>query len=361
MTPAMQKSSPKPTRFRELLLTIAGLLLVAGGLYWFYADQISLTGQVVGAAIPVKSSISGTVSRIPVQKGQLARKGDPLLFLKDEAQRDALELELQALGRVEAAVPPHLLASLAEPDLENRLLLARQAEDEALRFVGQASAAEAGAAVAARRINQFGKEDENAPGNRETLLAHERAKRVLEQARAEYEAKSLARAAMAAELQELRAAARSAGLNLRGYTEQRARVRAAEAALEATVLPAPEDGFVAEIKADPEAVLAAGQTALLFLPLTASPEVAAFVSEKTAAHLAPGQRCLIRVSSVSDPLEGAVASLSPRPSGPGDGENTEEENILVRILLDPADGSAGGSPFPLLPDGAAAVVTIHLR
>jgi multidrug resistance efflux pump len=263
---------------------------------------------------------------------------------------------------MEAAVPPALLPSLARPDRERRLALARQAEEEALRFVGEASAAEAGAAVAARRAVLVKKEGKIAADRyQEALLAHERAKKVLDQARAEYEARSLARAAAAAELRELSAAMRASGLNLNSYEEQRARTRAAEKALDAAVLRAPEDGLVADVAADPGTELAAGQTALLFLPLSASPEVSAFVSEKTAAHLRPGQRCLVRVSSVPDPLEGSVAALAPRPAGIPEREEdgTGEEKIMVLIRLTAREQPAGLPP--LLPDGAPAVITIYLN
>jgi multidrug resistance efflux pump len=197
----------------------------------------------------------------------------------------------------------------------------------------------------------------------EALLAHERAKRVLEQARAEYETRSLARAAAVAELRDLRAAARDSGLNLREYEEQRARTRAAEENLGAAVLRAPEDGFVTEIAAAPDATLTAGQTALQFLPLAASPEIVLFVSEKTAALLAPGQRCAIRIASVPGPLEGAVASLSPRPADSRDNreDGGEEENILVRIRLAFKTQPAAANGPPFLPDGAAAVATIYLQ
>jgi multidrug resistance efflux pump len=366
MTLAMPKASPPPRRLREILLAAAGLLLIGGGLYWFYADQISLTGRVTGAAIPVKAPIAGTVSRIPAREGQSVPKGEPLLFLKDDGLRDALERERQALARMEAAVPPSLRPSLAgtAPNLEALIPLAQQAEAEALRFVGEASTAEAGAAVAARRAALLRQEGRIAEERRqEALLAHERTKKVLEQARAEYENKSLARAAAVAELRGLREAMRGAGLNMREYEEQRARTRTAEENLGAAVLRAPEDGFVTEILAGPDATLTAGQTALHFLPLAASPEIVLFVSEKTAALLAPGQRCVVRVASVPGALEGAVASLSPRPSGSRDDQEGggEEENILVRIRLAfKTQPAVTGNP-PFLPDGAAAVATIYLQ
>jgi multidrug resistance efflux pump len=361
MTPAPPKSSPSPARLREILTLIAGILLLGGGLYWFFDNQINLTGRVTNAGLPLKPSISGTVRLIPVQKGQSVNKGDPLLFLEDGSLLDALERERQTLDRMEAALPPALLPFLAAPDREGRLSLARQAEEEALRFVGDASAAEAGAAVAARRAVLLDKEGKVAADRQqEALLAHERAKKALDQARAEFEARSLARAALAAELRDLNAALRASGLSLNSYEEQRARTRAAEKALDAAVLRAPEDGIVADVAADPDTELAAGQTALIFLPLSASPQVSAFVSENTAAHLAPGQRCLVRVSSLPDPLEGSIAALVPRPAGIPEKEKdgTEEGEIMVLIRLAPGERPAGFPP--LLPDGAPAVITIYL-
>jgi ABC-type transport system involved in cytochrome bd biosynthesis fused ATPase/permease subunit len=62
------------------------------------------------------------------------------------------------------------------------------------------------------------------------MLAHARAKRVLEQARAEYEAKSLAWAAIAADLREMRAAARAAGKLLHTTSSQARKRASAESA-----------------------------------------------------------------------------------------------------------------------------------
>ncbi|MDR2161240.1 MAG: HlyD family efflux transporter periplasmic adaptor subunit [Desulfovibrio sp.] len=366
----MKPSLPKPPPslpYPGKILAAAGILLLAGAvLYWLHADQISLTGQVSGAAIALGPAIAGVVDQIPAEAGQAVRAGEPMLHLKDDALRETLAWERQTLDRLEADLPPALRSSLARatPGLEQRLAHGRQAEEKALSLVGEASAAAAGAAVAARRasiLRAEGKITEQAC--LEAQLAHARAQKTLEEIRAEYENLSLARAAVSAELRELRDMTRNYGLNLQNYEEQRDRTRAAEETAEAALLRAPEDGIVAAVTARTGDSLQAGQTALYFLPLTASPAVIATVPSEIAAHLAPGQECRLSIASLPSALKGAIDSLDPLP--PAEETQTEAlpaQNVRVSIRIHPEEGPEGTDVrLPPLMNGATAVITIYLR
>ena len=381
-----QRPVLRPLYVLLAILALAGIAAV----YWHISGRVNLAGEVKDSVISLSPGLSGVFSRIEVREGQQVGKGQPLMILDPTTQRKALAEERQKLAQLEALLPPrHARASgpggygqsQDDESLEERLARQRKEEATAERRLQAAAADEAQAAITYSRASMLASQGKLSARERDAAAAAlEEARLATQAAKAAFESHSLARSGVTAEMRRVKenqsatgAAALPEGLRIKNYELQRERVRAAEAALEATVVRAPEDGVITEIGAKPGGRATAGVPCLYMASFDKGVVVVAQATDDIAKKLRLNQRCRLEIAGASDnPYAGYISNFLPRSafSADKDAENAPPEGMRVQITVtgpagkgqaDAAKPAEGDSPALYLRGGARAEVTVLLR
>lgn len=374
-----QRPAIRPLYVLLVLLLLGGIAAV----YWHNSGRVSLVGEVKDSVVSLSPGISGVFSRIEVREGQRVVKGQPLISLDAGAQQRALAEERQKLAQFEALLPPQYVRAPGpggrlqdEESLEERLARQRGEEASAERRLQRAADREAQAAITYNRAAMLASQGQLSARERDAAAAAlDEARLEVQAAKAAFESFSLARSGTSAEIRRVKenqnaigADTLPANLRVKNYELQRERVRAATAALEGTVVYAPEDGIVTEITARAGGPATAGAPCLYMALLDKSVIVMAQVPDDAAKKLRLKQQCRLEIAGASNnPYEGYISNLLPKSSAPADkdGETAAASGIRAQIAI---TGPAGderveeeNSPTLYLLGGAKADIVVLLR
>jgi multidrug resistance efflux pump len=380
MPEAKKRPVFRPAYVFLAFLALAGMLAV----YWRNAGQADLAGEVNDSVIALHPGISGIVSRIEVREGQRVGKGQALARLDANAQRKVLAEERQKLAQLETALPSHYLRRQdgrlrEEESLEERLLRRRKEEEVAERRLQQAAEHEAQVSILYNRVMLAARE--NAAQERAVAIAAlDAARQATREARAAFESVSHARSAIAAEMRRVKDTQRAAGIDgfsaevrIKNYELQRERVRAAEAALDAATIYAPENGIITEIAAKEGSMAVAGAPCLYMASLDAPVTIVAHAEDAIAKKLRPGQQCRLSIAGASDnPYYGYISGILPESRRTSVSVSQGEAVPGLRVLIALADSAGkdragisqtapGGESTLYLLGGAKADISVLLR
>jgi membrane fusion protein (multidrug efflux system) len=291
-------------RWRALVVALAALALVAGGLWWILSPKSEAytdDAYVQADKTVVSPKVRGMVTAILAQENRPVRAGDVL------ARIDPQEYDLaiaQAKGDLMAAQAAERAAQagLARLDAEVKLVQ------------GQVNSAEAIAG------------------------SQGAANPVLRQAFETARGQALVEARTRGEIEAALAQARAQ--EYRANTE----LQAAQAEKAATDVAAPGPGIVADIQTTVGSMVQPGIT-LMTIVSDARPTITANFKETEIGRMHPDQPATIRIDAVPGvTFSGKVESLSPGsasefsllPFEPGSGNFTKiVQRVPVRIVLDP--------------------------
>ena len=381
MSISMPEKKPRPV-IRPLYVLL-GLFLLGGiaAVYWHSSGRVSLVGEVKDSVVSLSPGMSGVFSRIEVREGQRVVRGQPLISLDASAQQRALAEERQKLAQFEALLPPQYVRAPGpggrlqdEESLEERLTRQRGEEATAERRLQQAADREAQAAITYNRASMLASRGQMSARERDAAAAAlDEARLEVQAAKAAFESFSLARSGTGAEIRRVKenqnaigADTLPANLRIKNYELQRERVRAAAAALESTVVYAPEDGIVTEILARSGGPATAGAPCLYMALLDKSVIVMAQVSDDAAKKLRLKQQCRLEISGASDnPYEGYISNLLPKSNMPKDVETAAASGMRAQIAITGPAGKGRAeeehSPTLYLLGGAKADIVVLLR
>ena len=389
MTITMPEKKQRPV-LRPLYVLLA-ILLLAGiaAVYWHISGRVNLAGEVKDSVISLSPDISGVFSRIEVREGQRVGKGQPLMILDSTTQRKTLAEERQKLAQLEALLPPQYARGSGpggygqaqdDESMEERLARQRKEEAAAERRLQSAADNEAQAAITYNRASMLVSQGKLSARERDAAAAAlEEARLATQAARAAFESRSHARSGTTAEMRRVKenqsaigADTLPEGLRIKNYELQRERVRAAAAALEATVVRAPEDGVISEIAARPGGPATAGAPCLYMASFDKGVTVVAPATDDMAKKLRLGQQCRLEIAGASDnPYAGYISNFLPRSGAADkDAENAPPAGMRVQITItgpagkgqtDAAKPAEGDSPALYLRGGAKAEITVLLR
>lgn len=313
--------STPPERKRRSLTRVIVLMLVfiatgvglwIGGCWISYrlGNTVTRNATVKGRVHKLGARLDGQVKTVMVVPGQQVHKGDLLLQLEDDFYQANVR---QAESELQSAIRQYDAEKLAIE--HDRLRLAQDVQRSAC--VRSASAAEVEAAVS--ETNKWDRESERiknliaagvASASEFDLVTAQR-----DSARAKLKAahgrQDVAESdCRAARLAEDRLRVREAALEVlkAGVERDRQRLLAARAQLDATVIRAPDDGWVIDRIVEP------GGSAKIGDPLIAlwlgAPWIEAWVDEKHLARVKVGSRADIVVTAFRDQkLRGRVESI----------------------------------------------------
>jgi len=311
-TPRRKRTSVR----RFIVLSAVGLATVAAaltGASWFLyrvGHTVISNATVKGRLHRIGARIDGQVKSIEVQPSQRVSKGDVLIRLQDEHFQAALR---EAQSELDAAAKRRDAEKLAIEHERLRLPL----EVERCESVYQAAAGEVEAAASNR--GQLEREFERTSS---LIKAGVSSTSEMDRAQAERDnARALVKAAegnLAAAESNCRVArvqveglrVREAAVEVLAAEVERARqhLSAAEADLAATVIRAPEDGWVAERVVEPGGSAKVGEPILtLWL---GEPWVEAWVDEKRLSRIGIGRQVDITLTAyLGRKLRGRVESI----------------------------------------------------
>lgn len=343
------------------LLTLAGLIALASWSAYRLRHTVVNNATVKGRVHKIGARIDGQVQSVEVQPGERVSQGQVLIRLVDDHIRAALDGARAELHSAQKRVAAEKLA--IEHDRE-RLSL----ELERCTAVSNALAADFAAAASKRekcdsefdRVMTLVKSGVASASERDTA----KAERDHAQAEVESAAAHLAAARSDCRLAQLQIAGlrvRAAGLEVLAAEEQlaRQRVLAREADLAATVIRAPDDGWVAG------RIVEAGGSAKIGEPMISvwlgAPWVEAWVDERKLANIQIGSSVDVRLTAFSGhKLAGRVEAIGVLADKELQGTSVPSSlnSILVDHAMVPVRIAVPGDQVRLQP-GLTALVGIR--
>jgi membrane fusion protein (multidrug efflux system) len=330
-------------------LPLVALAAVAAGLHWYAYGRFFETtddAYVQSDITTVSPKVEGYVREIRVVENQHVAAGDVLVVIED---RDFAARLAQAEAAVEAS-------KAALVSLDSRLVWQQSMIDQASAAVGSAEAEERRAAQDWTRYKNLVSSD---------YASRQRTEQAEADARKAAASLVRARAALAAEKNQLGVVAAQKG-------EEKARLHQAEAAavlarhaLDDTVIRAAVDGIVGNKGVQLGQYVKVGTQLLALVPL---PEiyVTANFKETQLAHMRVGQPVELAIDALPDrkvrgrvesfaPATGAKFSLLPPENATGNFTKIVQR-VPVRIAI-PAEARADGAIRP----GLSVIVSVDTR
>lgn len=325
-------------RLSHRVFTVFAVLATAAILSLLFFADYTRKASVNGWLVPQQGLVrvfayqSGVVRRLHVQEGAEVRRGAPLFTL-------STELESAALGATQAEIARRLAARRDSLIAEQRLLHklhTQQQEALSNRLDAlQSEQEQLEREIELRRLRLKLAEDS---------LTRQRQLRgrgfISDQQVQQAEEGRLDQALKLRDLQRTRAATRRARLTLESEIEDlplKSRVQIAEidrniAALEQdlaqaearreTVIPAPQDGTVTAIQAEPGGNAGTTAPLLSIVPAGSKLEAHLFFSSRAVGFVQPGQRVMLRYQAYPyqkfGHYEGMVAHVSRSAESPGE-------------------------------------------
>lgn len=334
--PATRPEEPGARRspVRAIAMLVVPLLLLAGGLYYWFAgaDIVSTdNAQVKQDIVSVSAQVTGAVVQVNVENGDHVRRGDILFRIDSEPYRVALE---------------QAEAQLAAARLQTRQL--------------RTQAAGTGADIVGAQANLDIKR--NALGRQQQLLKQGFT------TRSDYE--DALNEVRSAETDLADARARSANAQAAVAPGEQPSIAQAQAAVdkarlefERTVVRAPFDGEIANAGRLQIGQAVAPGLGLLSLVHGKGAWIEANFKEKDLARMAPGQKVDIELDAYPDlNLKGHVASIGAGTGSefaviPAQNANGNWVKVTQRV---PVQIAIDGTPSRPMVAGLSAVVTVHL-
>ena len=274
-------TNPSSSKRRRIGWVLFGLFLVlAAG----FASRNLVLGEPVAAYVALKSDLVQTVvasgriitpqrvsigaviteqvARIPVDEGQLVRRGDVLIELDDRDERAALEQARASVAQADAKL--RQLREVALPASEQGLLQAQATVLQARQHFERMQTLQARGFVVQSQLDD--------------------AQRSLEIAESQLRAARL-------QVETNGPAGSDHALAVTALDQARANLRAAQAKLEQTVIHAPVDGVLIGRSVEPGNVVQPGKE-LMALALAGETQVVVQMDERHLAELAIGQKAL---------------------------------------------------------------------
>jgi membrane fusion protein (multidrug efflux system) len=345
-TPETQAEAPdtaSPRRGRILLiLLLAVLAAVGGGMYCHYRDRVTTDdAQVDGHLVPVSCKVYGSVEKILVDDNQPVKAGDLLVQLDARDLQSKVDQATAALDQALAQVQG-----------------ARAEDDKAVVSLEQARSSDQQVAEATLDARKSTLDKARADLQRATPLAQRQEisaqefdhyRTQAEVAESEWKA---AQRHLAGVRQEAEIRQASLGSQKAKVGQANAEVEAARASLEALKLQlsytrifAPVDGVVTRKMVELGQIIQPGQGLLTLVPLNQTWVTANF-KETQLTKVHPGQRAEVDIDMNGQSLMGTVdsvagstgsrLSLLPPENAVGNFVKVVQR-IPVKIKLDPGD------------------------
>jgi len=274
-------TNPSSSKRRRIGWVLFGLFLVlAAG----FASRNLVLGEPVAAYVALKSDLVQTVvasgriitpqrvsigaviteqvARIPVDEGQLVRRGDVLIELDDRDERAALEQARASVAQADAKL--RQLREVALPASEQGLLQAQATVLQARQHFERMQTLQARGFVVQSQLDD--------------------AQRSLEIAESQLRAARL-------QVETNGPAGSDHALAVTALDQARANLRAAQAKLEQTVIHAPVDGVLIGRSVEPGNVVQPGKELMALAP-AGETQVVVQMDERHLAELAIGQKAL---------------------------------------------------------------------
>ncbi|MBQ9406977.1 MAG: biotin/lipoyl-binding protein [Desulfovibrio sp.] len=359
-----QAKQGKKSRFWIGLFPLWGLVCCAAALaWWLMTGRVASSWAMLDAmVVPLAVDFSGKVKAVEVREGDHVREGQIVARLEVGGLSRELQAARHDVQGLRTVAPPADAATAAaslkeaqafEQGLVRSIAAARHEEEAKRKLREEKVAKHVQAQLALRSLESQGGVYAVGQARYEAAKeAESHARRAMEQAVADFEQASLARAAMDQEMARLREENlryRQMTSRVPNYTrEALGRINEAQKGQGADGnLYAPRDGLILRTVA-PGQTVKAGEPLALLLPggdgVSNVYWILAYFPQSEAAGIKAGQKCSISVQGEEGDLSGSVYDvLKPQPlpdaarSTAAKDANSAALHVPVRILVDKAE------------------------
>lgn len=277
--------------------------------------SLSITGAVAARdMLSIGSEVNGLrIESVPVEEGQMVRRGQPLAVLNSSILRAQLEQQRARLAssraNISKVIQPNRPQDLASLELAVSQARANQEQEEANLRQAESMLAQA----ERERARYAGLKDQGFATQQEVEQRNTDAQMRQAQVQAARERASAARFALEQARQRLslaHAGGRSEDVTMASASaaEIEAVIAQLEAQLEQTVIRAPDDGLI--VQRDAHLGEIPGPNKVLFvIARRAEMEVRGQVPESELARISTGQQAIVSISG--RPVKGRVWQISP--------------------------------------------------